>query len=247
MGSPSSEEGRDDDETQHLVTLTQGYWLGRTEVTQKQWASLMGSSIRSLRSKAGGTRGMVGEGDDYPVYYVSWDDAMQFCRKLTERERSAGRLPDGYVFTLPTEAQWDYACRAGSDGPFANDLNSNEWYIANSGNRSHPVGERGGNPWGFADMHGNVREWSLDWYGDYPQGGVSDPAGAPGGTYRVFRGGGWFSHPGRCRSAERNRSSADFRINTLGFRVCLAPEPELQLTPLLKRPAPLRQALQPGG
>jgi len=176
MGSPSNEANRASDESQHRVTLTQGYWLGSTEVTQGQWESVMGSTPSYFK------------GRDLPVEQVSWEEAMEFCRKLTERERAAGRLASGYAYTLPTEAQWEYACRAGTTGAYAGDLDAMGWNDGNSGSQTHAVGQKRANGWGLYDMHGNVWEWCLDWYGDYPSGSVVDPRGASSGSSRVYRG-----------------------------------------------------------
>ena len=196
------------------VTLTKGYWLGKTEVTQGQYEALMGSNPSDFKNA----------GRDAPVEQVSWDDAMQFCRKLTERERSAGRLPWGYDYTLPTEAQWEYACRAGTTGAYAGNLDSMGWYTSNSGNTTHPVAQKQANAWGLYDMHGNVWEWCRDWYGDYPGGSVTDPTGPSSGTFRVIRGGSWNFDAGICRSASRLRYDPGNRLNDLGFRLSLAPQ-----------------------
>jgi len=215
MGSPASESGRSSDEgPQTQVTLTEGYWLGKTEVTQAQWEALM----ESIPSKF--------MGPDRPVEQVFWSDAMEFCRKLTERERSAGRLPEGYEYTLPTEAQWEYACRAGTTGQYGGDGNLDDmgWYRQNSGNTTHPVGQKQANAWGLYDMHGNVWEWCLDWYGNYPGGSVRDPTGPASGTGRVGRGGGWGSYAIGCRSAFRSGGVSGYRFNGLGFRLALAPQ-----------------------
>ena len=212
MGSPGSEEGRYDNESpQTRVTFTKGYWLGKTEVTQGQWEALMGSNPSNLK------------GADLPVEQVSWTEAMEFCRKLTERERAAGRLPEGYAYTLPTEAQWEYACRAGTTGNYAGDLNSMGWYTHNSGNMTHHVGQKQANAWGLFDMHGNVWEWCLDWYSIYPGGSVTDPIGPSSGTNRVNRGGSWSYTALSCRSATRSWYAPGTRLNTLGFRLALAP------------------------
>jgi formylglycine-generating enzyme required for sulfatase activity len=128
------------------VTLTRPFWLGRMEVTQAQWQAVMGNN--PSRTK----------GENLPVNTVSRDDAIEFCRKLTERERAAGRLQKGYSYTLPTEAQWEYACRAGTTGDYAGNLNSMAWYDANSGGMPHPVGMKQANAWGIHDLHGNVWE-----------------------------------------------------------------------------------------
>ena len=214
MGSPAPESGRSSDEDpQTQVTLTKGYWLGKTEVTQAQWEALMGSNPSNFK------------GADRPVETVSWNDAMGFCRKLTESERSAGRLPEGYEYVLPTEAQWEYACRAGTTGQYGGDGNLDDmgWYNQNSGGTTHPVGQKQANSWELYDMHANVWEWCLDWYGNYPGGSVRDPAGPTSGSGRVGRGGGWRDLAPFCRSAHRNWLVPDLRDYFLGFRLALAP------------------------
>ncbi len=213
MGSPNSEEGRSDSESpQTRVTLIKGYWLGKTEVTQGQWEALMGSNPSNFK------------GADRPVEQVSWTEAMEFCRELTQREGSAGRLPDAYAYTLPTEAQWEYACRAGTTGPFAGsgNLNAMGWCWSNSGGQTHSVAQKQPNAWGLYDMHGNVWEWCRDWYGDYPGGSVRDPTGPASGSHRVYRGGSWGGLPLRCRSAYRSLDPG-IRGFGLGFRLALAP------------------------
>ena len=208
-----SENGNSDEKPVTRVTFSKPFWLGKTEVTQGQWQALMGSNPANFK------------GDDRPVETVSWDDAMEFCRKLTERERVAGRLPEGYAYTLPTEAQWEYACRAGTTGDYAGNLDDMGWYDKNSGSTTHPVAQKQANAWGLYDMHGNVWEWCLDWYAEkLPGGSVTDPAGPSAGTDRVSRGGGWISGAGFCRSAHRYWYVPGNRFNFLGFRVSLAPQ-----------------------
>ncbi len=193
------------------VTISRPFWLGKTEVTQAQWEALMGSNPSYFK------------GANLPVEQVSWDDAMAFCRKLTERERAAGRLPEGYIYTLPTEAQWEYACRAGTIGDYAGNLDAMAWYGANSGSSTKPVGQKQANAWGLHDMHGNVWEWCLDWKGDYPGGSVTDPTGPGSGPGRVFRGGSWVNPADFCRSALRLGLTPDYRGHNLGFRLALTP------------------------
>ena len=222
MGSPEDELGRRDDEVQHQVTLTQGYWLGKYEVTQAQYEAVTGENPSRFI------------GADLPVECVSWDDAMAFCAKLTEREKTAGRLPEGYEYTLPTESQWEYACRAGtttalnsgknlSDKVECPEMDEVGWYGYNSDDKTHPVGQKQPNAWGLYDMHGNVYEWCLDWYGAYPASSVTDPKGASSGSDRVIRGGSWFSDALNCRSAYRDGSYPDYSWFSFGFRVALAP------------------------
>jgi len=202
-----SNDGASDEKPVHGVTLTKGYHLGATEVTQAQWESVMGSNPSKFK------------GRDLPVEQVSWEDAMSFCAKLTASERAAGRLASGDEYTLPSEAQWEYACRAGTTGAYAGDLDSMGWYDKNSGNKTHAVGTKRANAWGLYDMHGNVWEWCSDWYGSYPSGSVVDPAGARSGTLRVLRGGCWRFNASYCRSANRGWDSPGDRGGNLGFRL----------------------------
>jgi formylglycine-generating enzyme required for sulfatase activity len=148
---------------------------------------------------------------------------MEFCRRVTERGRAAGWLPAGYAFTLPTEAQWEYACRAGTTDDFGGGPDAVSWYSSNSSNQTQPVGLKKANAWGLADMHGNVWEWCLDWYDHFPGGSVADPTGASTGTRRVIRGGSWSSQSSRCRASVRDAWKPAERGNSVGFRVVLNP------------------------
>ena len=231
MGSPTSETGRDDDETHHRVTLTRDYWLGKYEVTQGQWKAVMGSNPSAFSN-----------GDNYPVEMISWKKAMEFCKKLTETEHSAGRLLNGYEYTLPTEAQWEYACRAGTNMPFSfgsalngdkANCDGNYPYGTTAEGRylecTSPVGSYSPNAWGLYDMHGNVYEWCRDSC-EYNEGvitdtyrdGIKDPY-CKSGSDRVLRGGSWISNASPCRSANRSRSDPASRDYSSGFRVALAP------------------------
>jgi formylglycine-generating enzyme required for sulfatase activity len=229
MGSPRGEADRHDDETQHKVTLSQPFLMGVTEVTQGQWEALMGTSLRQQKDKAHDGATLYGEGKDYPVYYVSWDDAVEFCAKLTEQERRAGRLTKDQKYTLPTEAQWEYACRAGTTtayhaGDSEGTLGKAGWYMGNADRKTHVVGQKQSNKWGLYDMHGNVWEWCSDWYGDYPGRSVTDPTGVPKPAEkagRILRGGGWGVGLEDCRSASRSRYLPYFRFEVYGFRVVL--------------------------
>lgn len=232
MGSPASEVDREGDESQHTVTLTEGYWLGKYEVTQGQWAALMGSSVSEQRDKRGSQHELRGEENRHPMYYVSWEEAMEFCRRLTERERDAHRLPYNMEYSLPTEAQWEYACRAGTQTTFHYGDHLDRKMANLGGNYpggitpkemyrevAYPVGSYQPNAWGFYDMHGNVYEWCRDWYGDYPSGAVRDPLGARTGPRRALRGGGMFGLSDSCRSANRSSYLPDGRDDDLGFRL----------------------------
>lgn len=206
-----SENGDANEKPVTWVTISQPYWLGKTEVTQAQWTVVMGNNPANFK------------GESRPVEQVSWDDAMAFCRKVTERERAAGRLPEGYAYTLPTEAQWEYACRAGTTGDYASNLDAMGWYSPYSGGQTHPVGQKQANAWGLHDMHGNVWEWCRDWYADHLSGGsVTDPIGASSGFIRVERGGGWGGSARNCRSAGRNGWGPGNRVHALGFRLSLS-------------------------
>ncbi len=219
MGSPETELGRCADEKQHPVTLTHDFWLGKCAVTQRQWAALMGDNPSYFR-----------EGDEHPVEEVSWDDARKFCAKLNELYQ--GRLPAGYAFDLPTAAQWEDACRAGTTTAFndGSDLTSLDgdtsnldglgWHHGNSGRATHLVGRKRPNAWGLYGMHGNVWEWCRDFYED---GYARDPEFLAGnqGTWPVRRGGSWGVGARFCRSAYRNRDIAWKHDSCFGFRLAL--------------------------
>jgi formylglycine-generating enzyme required for sulfatase activity len=212
MGSPEGEPGRDSAEgPQTRVNLNRPFWLGQTEVTQAQWTAVMGSNPSSFK------------GADRPVEQVSWDDVTEFCRKLTVREQAAGRLPSGYVYTLPTEAQWEYACRAGTTGAYAGNPDDLAWYVDDSRRKTHPVGQKQPNSWGLYDMMGNVWEWCRDSYSGYPGGSVEDRVGPASDSNRVVRGGSWNLDASYCRSARRGRYGPGNRFSYVGFRLALEP------------------------
>jgi sulfatase modifying factor 1 len=223
MGSPKHEEDRDEDEIQHNVTLTKGFWIGKYEVTQAQWQKLMGNNPSAFKDPK------------RPVERISWYDATEFCERLTEHERNAGRLPSGMIYKLPTEAQWEYACWAGTQTVFffgdalsCSQANLDGDYPYGSASkisyleRTVPVGSYVANSWGIHDMHGNVWEWCSDWYGVYTPDPVTDPQGASIGLNRVYRGGSWGINGQYCRSAFRYWFAPDYKSNKLGFRVTLA-------------------------
>jgi formylglycine-generating enzyme required for sulfatase activity len=221
--NPSHRISPNDERPVTWVTLTQPFWLGRTEVTQAQWQAVMRNNPSD-----------PARGGDLPVDHVSWDDAVEFCGKLTVREHAAGRLPTGYVYTLPTEAQWEYACRAGTTGDYAGDLDAMGWYDPNRGGTRSPVGMKQANTWGLADMHGSVWEWCMDWFGDYPGSSVTNPSGPASGSARnarVARGGSRVSNPEHCRSAYRSAMWPGNRFDDLGFRLALAPAPQAPASP----------------
>ena len=211
MGSPESEKESSTAETQHEVTLTKGFWMLETEVTQGMWRSVMGERISEKAKQGTCGHDLYGEGSNYPMYYVSWNDCQDFCWTLSDKI--------GMKLTLPTEAQWEYACRAGCTGAYAGDLEAMGWFGEDYKTGStHPAAQKQPNAWGLYDMHGNVWEWCQDWYGDYPSGSVTDPTGPNDGSSRVRRGGGWNYVAGFCRSAFRNCLSPDNWDYDLGFR-----------------------------
>ncbi len=211
MGTASG--GPDSERPVTRVTISRPFWLGRTEVTQAQWQAVMGSNPSHLK------------GEDRPVEHVSWTDAIAFAAALTQREREAGRLPPGYVYTLPTEAQWEYACRAGMTGLYSGDVDAMGWHKYNAAYVTHSVGLKEPNAWGLHDMHGNVWELCLDWYALYPGGSLTDPTGPATGMRRVSRGGSHGSEREHCQSAHRNREKPSNRNAHLGFRLALSAAP----------------------
>ncbi|MCP4350629.1 MAG: SUMF1/EgtB/PvdO family nonheme iron enzyme [Desulfobacterales bacterium] len=214
MGSPDeSEKGRNGDEKQHRVTLTKGFYMQTTEVTQRQWKAIMGSNPSSFKGC-----------EECPVENVSWNDTQEFIKKLNQKREG--------VYRLPTEAEWEYAARAGTDTPFyfgkclsTDQANYNGNYPLEGcpkgeyREKTTPVASFKANLWGLYDMHGNVWEWCQDWYSNYPSTAVSDPSGPKTGSDRVFRGGSWGNAAGRCRSASRNHYSPGGRSRYLGFRL----------------------------
>ena len=204
------------------VEIPQPFLLGRTEVTQAQFKKVMGSEPWS-------NEGNVRLGDDYPAV-VTWEDAAAFCEKITERERRSGALAAGEGFRLPTEAEWEYACRAGETTafPLAEEekrLAEYAWFEANAKSRgeyyAHRVGMKKPNAWGLYDMQGNVPEWCSDYYAPLREG--IDPRGPGSGSRRVFRGGGWWCNAADCRADFRGFVPSYFDVRLLGFRVLRGP------------------------
>jgi len=220
MGSPANESGRDSDENQVTVTLSKGFWMLETEVTQGLWTAVMGGSL-DWSDK--------GQSATHPVYNVSHTEAVAFCEKLTALVRASGELPADWSITLPTEAQWEYAARAGTTtryywGDRDADADEYAWHDGNSNDMTHPVGQKKPNAWGLHDMSGNVWEWCADWCADWyvdKLAGGTDPRGPSSASPRVERGGCWRSTVGvgYLRSAGRYWSSPGSRVYDLGFRV----------------------------
>jgi formylglycine-generating enzyme required for sulfatase activity len=225
MGAPTNEEDSSTldpligEHPQTAVTISRGFWMGKYEVTQGEYLAVMGSNPSEFQGDT-----------NRPVEMVSWFNATNYCGKLTQRERAAGRIATNSVFRLPTEAEWEYACRAWTSTRFSygddldyTSLTDYAWYDANSGFTTHPVGQKLPNPWGLYDMHGNVLEYCQDWYGVFPGGIALDPQGPATGSSPVRHGGDW-SHPNwGCRSAFRFGTAPSGTFHNIGFRVVLAP------------------------
>jgi formylglycine-generating enzyme required for sulfatase activity len=229
MGSPTNEAGRIGREgPQRAVTISRGFWMGKCEVTQGEYQAVVGSNPSWFN---GHIFGGVDYGTDLsrPVENVTWDDATNYCDQLTQRERAAGRIGTNSVYRLPTEAEWEYACRGWTSTRFSygddqdyTTLTNYAWY-GNINGTTHPVGQKAANPWGLYDIHGNVQEWCQDWWGDYPSGPAVDPQGPETGTLRVIRSGYWYNLDRWCRSASRSYSTPTTTEYSIGFRVVLAP------------------------
>jgi formylglycine-generating enzyme required for sulfatase activity len=218
MGSPASEASRGSGEVQRQITVS-SFYMGRYEVTQAEYEAVMGSNPSNWK------------GDNLPVEQVTWYDAVNYCNALS---LSKGLTPAYTVsgtnitwnqqangYRLPTEAEWEYACRAGTTTPYSSGSSVDDvgWYDGNSGRTTHPVGTKQANGWGLYDLHGNVWEWCWDWYGDYDSGAQTNPMGAYSGEYRVGRGGGWCYSGQYLRSALRFNFTPSNRRSDLGFRL----------------------------
>ncbi|MBF0227294.1 MAG: SUMF1/EgtB/PvdO family nonheme iron enzyme [Desulfobacterales bacterium] len=242
MGSPLGEEGRDSDEVQHSVTISKGFYMQTTEVTQGQWKDFVDETGYKTEAETGdGAYGWTGsewkkdkkynwknpgfsQDNSHPVTCVSWNDVKTFISWLNKKENTS-------KYRLPTEAEWEFAARAGTTSAFANggisemgcgnepNLDKMGWYCGNSGNKTHPVAQKQSNAWGLYDMHGNVWEWCSDWYGGYPSSSVTDPVGVNNSSDRVLRGGSWGGFAWLCRSALRSRDAPGGRYSGNGFRV----------------------------
>jgi len=223
MGSPLSEPGRDPDEAPVPVKLTRGFWLGQKEVTQSEWVRVMGTQPWQGQL-------YVREEATIPATWVSWTEALEFARRLTADEQKAGRLPAGWEYTLPTEAQWEWGCRAGTTTAYAfgespETLGEAAWFVGNAWDRDekypHPVGQKRANAWGLHDLHGNVEEWCLDNYRKSRPGGADPLVTTTVTADRVIRGGTWCDRASSCRTAYRVCRRAGSRSFCLGFRVVL--------------------------
>ena len=222
MGCTSEQGGDCSSDEQNVRRVTvDGFYIGMLEVTQSQWEKVVGTSISQQRNKANSSYSLYGVGPDYPMYYVSWDEAMEFCRLLSNKT--------GKTYTLPTEAQWEYAARGGNKNEGTKYAGNNiidvvAWYKGDSGSSTHIVGSKRANALGIHDMSGNVWEWCKDWYANsYVNYDTNNPKGPSSGSGRVFRGGSWGDGASGCRVAYRNYSFSNFCGGNLGFRVVCLP------------------------
>jgi len=232
MGSPSG--GDNDERPVHTVTV-KSFYISKYEVTQKEWFEIMGTTIHQQRDMANESWSLHGEGDNYPMYYVNWYEAVEYCNKrsikegLTPAYRGSGDNitcdwnANGY--RLPTEAEWEFAAKGGikdfltTTYSGSNSVDAVAWYDGNSGSSTKPVGTKAANSLGLYDMSGNVWEWCWDWKADYPSGSQTDPRGPVSGAYRVLRGGSWFNTAASVRSSYRYSYTPSFRYNNYGFRL----------------------------
>jgi len=199
-----SENGASDEQPVHTVTISRDFWMGKTPVTQAQWQAVMGGNPSDFK------------GDNLPVEQVSWGDAQAFIESLNA-------MGGKWTYRLPYEAEWEYACKAGTTGQLYGPLNAIAWYEGNSGGKTHPVGQKQANAFGLYDMIGNVWQWCQDYYGTYPSGPVTDPKGGSDGSLRVLRGGSWNYSASHCRAAYRSGHGPSLRDLNSGFRVVCSP------------------------
>jgi sulfatase modifying factor 1 len=245
-----------DDDRHHSVTLTKAFWLGQTPVTQAQWQAVMGTNPSRFESQSTGDVDGWSRPVERVTWYDAIEFCNRLtamanqadarlgltpCYRISKIERAEGGAQSGSIrsaeveliagangYRLPTEAEWEYAYRAGtttaySFGDDESMLAKHAWFDENSGESTHPVATKRSNAWGLFDMHGNVDEWCWDWYGEYPSGAVTDPQGPRSGSGRVLRGGSWLGFSQYCRAAYRSADDPDFRYDDLGFRVARTP------------------------
>jgi formylglycine-generating enzyme required for sulfatase activity len=212
------------------VQITRGFWVGETEVTQEQWEDLMGTNPSNFQQNRTSPDRMTVIGNDRPVEQVTWFEASEFCSRLNAKEQSARRLPAGYEYRLPTEAEWEYACRAGTIGDYHGpELDRIAWFDRNSSDMTQDVARKRENAWGLHDMSGNVAEWCYDWFADLDQSEYTDRVildpdpDSRKGAVRVIRGGSWLNVPPRCQSAARAADDPGNALSYVGFRVVLGP------------------------
>ena len=225
MGCPyeDSKKGKSSEKPKHQVTVSD-FLMGETEVTQALWEAVMGTTVREQRDKEDPSKSIKGEGASYPMFFVSWNEAVAFCKKLNEMLQS--QLPLGCRFALPTEAQWEYAARGGNKSQHFQFAGSNTaddvaWHTSNSGDKVHPVRTKSPNELDLYDMSGNIYEWCTDWYGSYRSSAQTNPKGLSSGSERVLRGGVWCWGNYDCLVYSRFSDSPGKRSSVYGFRLSL--------------------------
>lgn len=241
MGSPPGEPYRSADEYQHLVKILNGFWMSKYPVTQGQWFSVMGNRPSVYGNRCELINMLLGESKEQwkalPVENVSWTNICGNRSLQSDGflDKANSTTPIGWCFKLPSETEWEYACRAGTTTAFNNgerlarfslwsgNLSKLGWYEMNSGDKPHPVGQKAPNAWGLHDMHGNVWEWCSSCFSKYPEVVTTDSLDPPVGLTRVNRGGSWASRPKNCRSASRSSNEPDYKSKRLGFRLVLCP------------------------
>lgn len=217
MGATAEQqEPYEDEKPPHRVTFTKDFYIGETEVTQALWKAVMGFTPTASGSQWSTASGL---GDDFPAYYISYEDVQQFISQLNSLT--------GAQFRMPTEAEWEYAARGGSKSKGyqysgSNNIGDVAWYEGNSGKKTHAVKTKKANELGLYDMSGNVWEWCSDWKGDYTSSPAVDPTGLDSGGWRVYRGGSWYNDARGCRVAVRNGCFLSYRNNAFGFRLVLS-------------------------
>ncbi len=213
--------GNADQQPSRKIKITKSYWMAKYECTQKMWKKYMGRTIIDQRNKVNKDWSLRGQGDQIPIYYVSWNECQELIKILNAKY--ADKLPENYKFGLPTEAQWEYACSAGYPKP-QGDLALSVWFDGNADQHAHPVGQKQPNAWGLHDMYGNVWEWCSDFYDEYNEKDLIDPQGPTKGTVRVSRGASWHEGAGDCYAAKRDWYSQDGSLYNLGFRLAIIPK-----------------------
>lgn len=202
-------------DVQQTITLTKRFWIGTHEISQAEYQSVMGSNPSFFK------------GETLPVEKVKFDQAVEFCRALTLKDRKAGRIRQDMIYRLPTEAEWEFACLGGATTPFSfsdiDKVGDFVWSAENGEDKTQPVGGKKPNAWGLYDMHGNVWEWVVDWFAPHPkESQLTDPEGPPSGEHKVFKGGGWSHEAKFSRATSRFMMAPDMGINFVGFRVVLS-------------------------
>jgi formylglycine-generating enzyme required for sulfatase activity len=215
-------KGSADEQPAREISLTQSFWMAKFEFTQAQWEQYMGRTIQEQRDLANKDWSLRGVGPQHPIYYISWNECQELIAKLNKQYAHA--LPKGYKFALPTEAQWEYSCRANGPTRPAGDLSLLSWFDGNSDEQCHPVGQKDANAWGLHDMYGNVWEWCADRYDHYDSKDLTDPQGPKVGNVHSSRGASWHEGAGDCYVSKRDWYSADGRLYNLGLRLAIIPK-----------------------